>query len=78
MENYERPSYIHTYIEEHRSLRMHVSEIKNARYDGEGEVCVCLHAWETDWKKNIVCVRWIMSTGTVCACMHGRKLVVQL
>ena len=44
VENYERPSYIHTYIEEHRSLRMHAWEIKNARYDGEGEVCVCVHA----------------------------------
>ncbi len=42
MENYERPSYIHTYIEEHRLLRIHAQEIKNARYDGEGGVCACM------------------------------------
>ena len=76
VENYERPSYIHTYIEEHRSLRMHAWEIKNARYDGEGDVCWCVPSWETDLKKKIACVRWIMPTGSVCACMHERNLVV--
>ena len=78
VENYERPSYIHTYIEEHRSLHMHAWEIKNARYDGERDVCGCVPSWETDLKKKIACVRWIMPTGSVCACMHERKLVVQL
>ena len=37
---------------------------------------MCVHAWETDLKKKIACVRWIMPTGSVCACMHLRKLVV--
>ena len=39
---------------------------------------VFVHAWETDLKKKIACVRWIMPTGTVCACMHEGKLMVQL
>ena len=40
--------------------------------------CVCVHAWETDLKKKIACVQWIMPTDNVCACMHERKLMVQL
>ena len=39
-------------------------------------MCGCVPSWETDLKKKIVCVRWIMPTGSVCACMHERKLVV--
>ena len=57
MENYERPSYIHTYIEEHRSLHMHARELKNARYEGEGDVCGCVPSWETDLNKKIACMR---------------------
>ena len=41
-------------------------------------MCGCVPSWETDLKKKIACVRWIMPTGSVCACMHERKLVVQL
>ena len=43
-----------------------------------GDVCWCVPSWETDLKKKIACVQWIMPTGSVCACMHERKLVVQL
>ena len=36
-------------------------------------VGVCLH--KTDLKKKIACVRWIMPSGSVCACMHAREKV---
>ena len=55
VENYERPSYIHTYIEEHRSLHMHAWEIKNARYDGEGDVCVCAFMGDRPEEKDCMC-----------------------
>ena len=27
-------------------------------------MCWCVHSWETDLKKKIACVRWIMPTGS--------------
>ena len=54
MENWERPTYIYTHIEEHRSLCMHVRD-KNALYDEEGEVCVCACMGDRPEEKDCMC-----------------------
>ena len=44
VENWERPRYIYTHIEEHRSLCMHV---RDKECPIRGGVCACMHGRPT-------------------------------